>query len=114
MKKLALLLIPALLLLGACRHDTLPDGVLDAGQMTAFLTDAYLQEGIYSVESGYRYDSVPAHVLQGYDSILLRHGITRRQVEASFDYYSLHLDAYQAIQDSVVARLEVLQAEVAR
>lgn len=45
-------------------------------------------------------------MLQGYDSILGAHGLTRRQVDLSFDYYAQHLDAYQPIMDSVVARLE--------
>lgn len=106
MKKQTLLFLPLLLLLAACRHDTLPEGVLDAGQMTSFLTEAYLQEGIYAVGTRYRYDTMPDCVYQGYDSILTAQGITRRQVEASLDYYSRHLDAYLAIQDSVVARLE--------
>ena len=109
MKKIATLLLPALLLLASCRHEALPDGVLDAGQMTAFLTEAYLQEGIYAVSTRYRYDTVPQRVVEGYDSILASQGITRSQVDASLDYYSLHLDAYQAIQDSVVARLEALR-----
>ena len=110
MKKNSLLILPLLsLLVVACHHDSLPEDVLDSEQMTAFLTDAYMQEGIYAVES--RYDSLPEHVVRGYDSILELHGITREQVEHSFDYYSQHLDAYQAIQDSVVARLEVRQAE---
>ncbi len=112
MKKNSLLILPLLsLLVVACHHDSLPEGVLDSEQMTAFLTDAYMQEGVYAVESRYRYDSLPEHVVRGYDSILDLHGITREQVERSFDYYSQHLDAYQAIQDSVVARLEVRQAE---
>ncbi|MBQ8703550.1 MAG: DUF4296 domain-containing protein [Bacteroidales bacterium] len=109
MKKTALLL-PLLLLVAACHRNPLPDGVLDHGQMTAFLADAYLQEGIYAVGTRYRYDTMPDRLYQGYDSILEAHGITRRQVELSLDYYSHHLDAYQAIQDSVVARLEARAA----
>ena len=105
--------LPLLLLLLAfvsCRHDSLPEGVLDASVMTDFLTDAYIIEGSYAVETRYRYDTLPDQVLRSYDSILALHGVTREQVERSFDYYLQHIEAYQAIQDSVVARLETQNA----
>ena len=106
--------LPLLLLLSlfvACRHDSLPEGVLDAATMTDFLTDAYLVEGAYAVETRYRYDSLPDHVLRDYDSLLAVYGVTREQVERSFDYYLQHMETYQTIQDSIVARFEARQAE---
>ena len=110
MKKLFLLLV-SLLVLVACHHDTLPEGVLSEDLMTDFLTEAYIVAGNFAIETQYRYDVLYASTLRSYDSILDRHGITREQVERSFDYYSQHLDAYQSIHDSVVARLEARQAD---
>ena len=56
----------------------------------------------------YRYDVLPESVAQRYDSLLDAQGLTREEAERSLDYYSQHLDAYQRIHDSVVARLEVI------
>lgn len=106
-KKLLLLTLPVLMLV-ACRHEGLPAGVLTGEQMVDFLTDAYQLEGFYAVETRYRYDVLTERTLEQYDSILTVHGLSREQVERSFDYYSRHLDAYGTIHDSVVARLEAI------
>ena len=107
-----LLLVAAALLACGCHHAERPVNVMDADQMVAFLTEAYQLEGFYAVETQYRYDAVSAEVLRRYDSILEAQGLTRGDVERSFDYYSAHPDDYSAIQDSVVARLEAQPAEV--
>ncbi len=100
----------AALLLAACHHEGLPQGVIDEARMTDFLTEAYQLEGFYAVETQYRYDSLPDAVVQRYDSLLEAQDLSREQVEQSLDYYSQHLDAYQRIHDSVVVRLEARRA----
>lgn len=105
MKKYILISVAALTL-AACHHKGLPEGVMDAEHMAAFLADAYLVESFYAIETQYRYDVLTESALRGYDSILEVHGLTREQVERSFDYYSQHPDVYQSIQDSAAARLE--------
>ena len=105
MKRLLPLLL-AVVLLTACHRNRLPKDVMPQERMVEFLADAYLLEGFYAIETQYRYDLFPEEVLQRYDSILAVHNLTREEVEHSFDYYSKHLDAYQAIQDSVISRIE--------
>lgn len=105
MKRIVFALL-AVVLLASCRHEGRPAGILDAPQMVAFLTDAYLLEGFYAVETQYRYDAMTPEVLRAYDDILEHHGITREEAEASFAYYAQHPDLYQTIQDSVLARIE--------
>ena len=105
MKKIVLLLLP-LLLLTACRNEKRPADVMSHEQMVAFLTDAYLLEGFYAIETQYRYDALTPEVLHSYDSILDVHGLTREDVERSLDYYTDHLDDYQIIHEQVVASLE--------
>lgn len=100
------LCLAALLLLSACRHNERPTDVLDAPQMVAFLSDAYLLEGFYAVETQYRYDAMSPEVLRAYDDILKAHHISREQVEHSFDYYASHPELYRPIQDSVLSILE--------
>lgn len=106
MKKITVLLLPLLLAVVACRHERVPEGVLDQAAMTEFLADAYLLEGYYAISSEYRYDGFTDEMTHSYDSILDLHGLTREQVERSLDYYTSHLDTYQSILDSVVVRLE--------
>lgn len=106
MKKNILLLVVAVVLLAACRHDSRPADVLDAPKMVDFLTDAYLLEGFYAVETQYRYDAMSPDVLRAYDDILAKHHVSREQIEHCFDYYSQHPELYATIQDSVMARLD--------
>lgn len=107
MKKPILLLLPALMLfVASCGSGRRPADVMGHGQMVEFLADAYLLEGFYAVETQYRYDVLPPAVMRSYDSILDVHHVTRQAVEHSIDYYSHHLDEYEAIHNEVVARLE--------
>lgn len=105
-----MLCFAALLLAGCHRGGGLPQGVMDEGKMVDFLTDAYLLEGFYAIETQFRYDAVSPEVLHRYDSILTVHGITRDEVERSLAYYSQQLLLYEAIHDSVVVRLEEQRA----
>ena len=105
MKKSLLILLVALSLT-ACRHGSLPDGVMDEERMADFLADAYLVESFYAIETQYRYDVLTETALRNYDSILALHSLTREQVERSFEYYSQHPELYQRIQDSAAVRLE--------
>lgn len=106
MKKIVLLLLPLLLTVAACRHEGRPADVMTHEQMVAFLSDAYLLEGFYAIETQYRYDALTPEVLHSYDSILSVHNLTRDAVERSLDYYTRHLDEYQTIHEEVVTRLE--------
>ena len=74
--------------------------------MVAFLADAYLLEGFYAVESGYRFDSVSDELMGAYDSVMTLHGLSREDVEASIEYYTQHPDEYAVIHDSVLLLLE--------
>ncbi|MBR1766305.1 MAG: DUF4296 domain-containing protein [Bacteroidales bacterium] len=109
MKKTSLLLLLlTVAVASSCRRSDRPADVLDAPAMVAFLTEAYLLEGFYAVETQYRYDALSPEVLAAYDDILSRHHTTREAVERSFDFYAAHPGLYQSIQDSVIARLDAL------
>ena len=105
MKKILFVLV-AVASMVACRHDDRPADLIEAPRMVDFLSDAYLLEGFYAIETQYRYDAMPAEVLRAYDDILAKHHLSREQVERSFDYYSNHPDLYGPIQDSVLVRIE--------
>lgn len=90
----------------ACNNNQLPADLLPADKMVDFLSEAYLLEGFYAVETEYRYDAMTPEVARAYDDILAKHGVSIEAVEHSFEYYSKHPDQYLPIQDSVIARLE--------
>ena len=92
--------------MAACGGKRLPDGVLDHDQMVDFLTDAYMLEGYYAVETNYGFDSISPEMARAYDDILDRHGITRQQVETSLDYYAHNLVPYNKINKEVEARID--------
>lgn len=98
--------VVAAILVAACGGEKAPADLIPADRMVDFLTDAYLLEGFYAVESEYRYDALTPDVVRAYDDILMRHGLNRKQVERSFEYYSAHPDLYQPIHDSVLVRLD--------
>ncbi len=104
-KHILVFLLPVLLAVVACHGDRRPADVMEPEQMVAFLTDAYLIEGYYAVETQYRYDVLTPEAKRSYDSILDVHSVSREEVERSLDYYTRHLDEYQAIHEEVVARL---------
>ena len=101
-----------LLLLGAtaCTRNQRPDEVLDADAMVDVLTDLYLIEGYYAVESQYRFDSDTPEVIDACDAVLEKHHLTHERMDISFDYYSKHPDEYQTIQEQVAARIEEITA----
>lgn len=80
------------LLFGACRHQELPDGVIDGERMAAFLTEAYMLEASYAIGSQYNYDSINPDALLAYDTVLRRLDLDRETVEKSLDYYTKHPD----------------------
>lgn len=111
MRKIILLLAATVALFASCRGNERPADLVEAPQMVAFLSEAYLLEGFYAVESQYRYDAMMPEVLRAYDDILDKHHLTREQVEHSFAYYAEHPELYEPIQDSVLARIESVIAD---
>ena len=89
-----------------CGGKKLPEGVLGHDQMVDFLTDAYLLEGYYAVETNYTFDTIAPEFARAYDDLLEYHGISRDEVEASLDYYSRHPEPYNAICKEVEARID--------
>lgn len=106
--KSVLLVVAAAVLLASCHGEGRPKDVLPPDRMVDFLAGAYQLESFYAVETQYRFDVLTESALRGYDSILAAQQLSRDQIERSLRYYSDHLDEYQIIQDSVVARLENL------
>lgn len=89
----------------------LPEGVMNEQQMVDFLSEAYLIEGFYAIETGYHYESLSEGIIASYQELLARHGLTQTQFEESKDYYMHHPERYEVIHRQVVERLDGMNPE---
>ena len=80
-------------------------------QMVDFLSEAYLIEGFYAIETGYHYESLSDEIIASYQRLLSEQGLTQEQFEKSMDYYMHHSDRYDAIHQQVVERLDAAMPE---
>lgn len=67
------------------------------------LTDLHLAEAQVTMEGA------PAGPLR--DSVLMRHGATETELDATFEFYARDPDAYLELYDRVIARLNEIQQE---
>lgn len=104
MKKLILLAVAVVALMPAC-HNKSDQEPIAQDRMVDFLFDACMLEGMYSVSlrAG---DSLADMMPAAYDSVLSRHGLTRDEVEAAFDFYSNRPELFEPIYTQVYARLD--------
>lgn len=105
MKRTIVLLLFAAALVG-CHREKLPEGVLSHEAMVDFLTDAYMLEANYAIETGYNYDSIPAGAMGAYDQLLTKHGLNKDNVQRSLKYYAEHPDVYAKMHDEVLERIK--------
>ena len=89
-----------------CGGDRVPDDVMNPEKMAFFLEEAYMLEGFYAVETGFRYDTLHPQIVASYDSLLSKYAVSRDDFEHSVEWYSHHPVLYQSIHDSVIARLD--------
>ena len=94
------------LLAASCGSKRLPKGVMTEEQMVEFLSEAYLIEGFYAVETNFNHDTLAEQAQADYAELLKRCELTPEQVEASFAYYADHTMQYAAIHQRVVKRLD--------
>ena len=107
MKRTFLLLALLVVAFASChRPERIPEGVMDEPTMTDFLTEAYLLEGFYMVESRGNVSSLTDEVDSAYTALLQKYHITSAQFDSSISYYSHHLDQYNKIHQEVVQRLD--------
>lgn len=106
MKRLSLCLSIVATLFSLSCNGGMPKEVMTEQQMVDFLSEAYLIEGFYAIETGYRYESLSDEIIASYQRLLSEQGLTQEQFEKSMDYYMHHSDRYEAIHQQVVERLD--------
>ncbi len=78
------------MMLGACHR--VPDGILSQEEMASLMADTYMGEGVVDM-NGAQFASDSARLYLR-ESIYKAHGLSRADVERSFDYYGNHIEDY--------------------
>jgi hypothetical protein len=96
----------AVLLLAGCHRTHIPSDVIQPDTMAHFLSDAYLIDGFYAVESDFQYKEVKPQIQASYDSLLTKYHITADDFNRSIDYYTQHPDIFDTIHAHALRRLD--------
>ncbi len=104
-KFLSFFLAVSCLLFASC-GKYVPPGIMTDEEMTDFLTDAYLIEGFYAIETGYHYETLTDEIVASYNQLLSEHGISKEKYERSRDFYMRHPSRYEEIHSNVVSNLD--------
>lgn len=86
-----------------------PDGVLSARKMRRVLTDMHVLEGVI----GTKYPGIPEREqVYYYQSIFLKHGVTKAEFDSSLVYYTKNPKAFERIYTRVVEDVRELNEAV--
>lgn len=100
-----ILLIVFTIVLAGCHRERRPEGMLEESVLVDFLVDAHLLEAYYSVQVGFRIDSVAADVAASYEELYAKYSTSKEQVDKTRDYYQSHFDEYKAVYEQVEEKL---------
>ena len=111
MRRIIIILPLLLLLLAGCHSaDEAPDYVVPQDSMVAFLTEAHIVESYYLIRSNQQMHTVDDKLQASYDTLFLRHGLTRQRLDTSMLYYNAHPAQLKAIYQQVESNLRCLES----
>lgn len=92
--------------LSSCSSEPVPKApVMDESTFVDFLSEAYLIEGYFALESHYRFDTLKPEMIASYDTLMAKYGITHQIFDTTIHWYVHHPDIYKRVNDSVMAHL---------
>ncbi|KWW29701.1 MAG: hypothetical protein AUK63_1301 [bacterium P3] len=95
-----------LMAVAGCHHnEQLPQGVLSVSEYADLLTDLYLAEGYFAVESDYQYKKLGADMAGTYDTLLAQHHVTPEILETTSIYYLKNRVLYKEVYELVTENL---------
>ena len=95
-------------LLPSC-HNKTEQAPIAQERMVDFLVDACMVEGMYSINLRAN-DSIADLLPSAYDTVLSRHGLTRDEVVAAFDFYASRPELFEPVYTQVYTRLDSIAA----
>lgn len=95
------------LLAASC--SSVPGHVIPPKEMASLLADIHIGESVVDLNrNDFRTDSSKAVMLQ---SVLAHHGVTKQQLDTSFDWYGHNISYYMEVYDKTIEILEKKLAE---
>ena len=88
--------------MASCHRGT----VVSEEVLEDFLTEAYMIEGFYAIETGNHSETVTEETQAAYAALLDKYGMTSDDFERSIDYYMHHAEQYAEIHQRVIERLD--------
>lgn len=86
-----------------------PGYVIEPDDMASLLADIHIGESVVDLnKADYRTDSMKQIMLQ---SVLARHGVSKEQLDTSFDWYGHNITYYMEVYDKTIELLERRLAE---
>ena len=104
--KTILLVTCLLTAFSSCRHETLPEGIMDTATMVQFLTEAHLIDSYDYIVVATNRDSLGWQTSAAYDSLYRKYNITKDQYDSSIAYYLRQPATFEAIYTRVVAQIK--------
>lgn len=96
--------------LSGCKHERVPDNLIDTATMRAILTEYYLIDGYdYVVASRYK-DSLGFQSKAAKDSMLSRYHISQADYDSSLSYYVRHPKEFEQILDRAILAINELSS----
>jgi hypothetical protein len=108
MRKHNILFFLALLFLGACLGNNVPDGIIKPDKMTNLMVDVHLVDGSITNIDSQEPDSVYKYGIKRYDKVFEQHHTDSLQFKKSMQYYSLHT---QQLEEMYAEITRILQAK---
>lgn len=97
----------------SCKHDHVPDNLIDTATMTAIMTEYYLIDGYDYIVASRRPDSIGYQSRAAKDSMLAKHNITQADYDSSLAYYINHPKVFDILFSRTMQRLESLSQATA-
>ena len=103
-----------LLLLNACsQEEKTPKGILNKSEMKEVMIDIHLADAALNL-SNYGPSNYPTDKKGLYETVYLKHKITKKKFEDSFAYYTDHPEVFEKLYADIIEGLSRKQAELAK
>lgn len=114
MKRLTLYIIFFSLIVAttSCKHEHIPDNLIDTATMTAILTEYYLIDGYdYAIASRYP-DSLGYQSKAAKDSLLSKYNISQSDLDSSLLYYAHHPKVFETVMNRAINAIDRLNKDL--
>jgi len=117
MKNILLFLIAVLVLSGCYREDagknltSVNKPAISEDKMVDIITDMYLAQATLKYYQDKRISFSESNEKLHY-MVFKKHGLTREEFEAAFEYYRFDLEAYDRLMEKVIENLVRLESEI--